>query len=161
MPHGRGSKARRLRRQKHLQWAQRAQESVAAAVACPLCTGVTAQAGVSILVEHGRRFKHEMLRFSGSEADTVRALVLSEDREWRCAAYVWIDTYRAEHGHGPSWRRFLRERSLWPADLPFRIRGLVFQQMRDGERLIRTSVPFGMDVNGRGPRTDPAVAAPA
>ncbi|MBV9022980.1 MAG: hypothetical protein JO362_04050 [Streptomycetaceae bacterium] len=123
--------------------AARVQASIAAAVNCPLCPQVTVEAGLEIPTkalgpEGGRRW------WNGSRAAQERAVQLTGDPAWRERALGWIDAYRDAHGHGPSWRRFWREPSLWPTDTTVSLLHTVMRQLNQDGYLDGTKTPFGL-----------------
>ena len=121
----------------------RVQESIAAAVACPLCPEVTAEQGVDLLMkaagpQNARRGWYSSNAIHGSARE------LSGDPEWRERALQRIDAYRAAHGHGPTWRRFWSEPSLWPTDASVQLLTTVMRQLSEGGHLDGTRTPFGL-----------------
>ncbi|MFF7258578.1 hypothetical protein [Streptomyces microflavus] len=121
----------------------RVQESIGAAVACPLCPEVTPEHGVEVLMkavgpQHARRSWYS----SNVIHDSAREL--TGDPEWCERALQCIDAYRAAHGHGPTWRTFWSEPSLWPADASMQLLTTVMRQLSEGGHLDGTRTPFGL-----------------
>ncbi|WP_329583155.1 hypothetical protein [Streptomyces sp. NBC_01361] len=124
--------------------AVRVQTSVGAAVACPLCLEVTAEVGLEVLTRTlGPDGIHPWWT-KGSKTVRERAFQLTEDPEWRERALGWIDAYREAHGHGPSWRTFWHEPSLWPADATLALLNTAMRQLNEGGHLDGTKTPFGL-----------------
>ncbi|MFF3159253.1 hypothetical protein [Streptomyces sp. NPDC057910] len=124
-------------------WAARVQASIAPVVECPLCPEVTVQRGLDILTYAlGPEGGHRWWKPTGTVRE--RALRLTGDPEWRERALGWIDAYRAEHGHGPSWRQFWRAPSLWPTDTTVTLLNSVMRQLSEDGHLDGTKTPFGL-----------------
>ncbi|WP_406514576.1 hypothetical protein OG851_43495 (plasmid) [Streptomyces sp. NBC_00161] len=123
--------------------AAKAQVSIAAAVSCPRCPEVTAETGLEILT---KALGPEASRWwwNGSKTVQERAEQLTGDPAWRERALGWIDAYRDAHGHGPSWRTFWREPSLWPEDTTLSLLNTVMRQLGEGGHLAGTKTPFGL-----------------
>ena len=119
------------------------QKSIAAVVECPLCPMITAEAGLEILTKSlGPQGTHQWR--NGSKTTQQRAAQLVGDTAWRERALGWIDGYREAHGHGPSWRRFWYERSLWPADATITLQNVVMRELGCGGYLDGMKTPFGL-----------------
>ncbi|MFJ5142780.1 hypothetical protein [Streptomyces sp. NPDC088707] len=123
--------------------AAKVQASIAPAVACPLCPEVTAEIGLEILTkslgpEGGHRW------WNASSGTQARAAELIDDPKWREQALGWVDTYRADHGHGPSWRTFFRAPSLWPEDTTVALLNEAMRQLTQSGFLDGTKTPYGL-----------------
>ncbi|MFG2987015.1 hypothetical protein ACGFYQ_38190 [Streptomyces sp. NPDC048258] len=89
--------------------------------------------------------------FSDEELEALRSFPaigkdeqLTGDPAWRERALGWIDGYHDGHGHGPSWRTFWREPSLWPEDATLSLLNTVMRQLGEGGHLAGTKTPFGL-----------------
>ncbi|WP_329111857.1 hypothetical protein [Streptomyces sp. NBC_01353] len=123
--------------------AAKVQASIAAAVGCPLCPEVTAEIGLEILTKaRGPEGGHWWSKASKTVQEC--AAELTGDPAWRERALGWIDDYRAAHGHGPSWRTFWREPSLWPAETTVSLLNTVMRQLSVGGYLDGMKTPFGL-----------------
>ncbi|MEW1551319.1 hypothetical protein [Streptomyces tsukubensis] len=123
--------------------AAKVQESIARAVQCPLCPEVTPENGLDILTyalgpEGGHRW------WNGTATIRERAMRLTADPRWCERALAWIDAYRAQHGHGPSWRQFWRAPDLWPTDTTVALLNCVMRQLNESGHLDGTKTPFGL-----------------
>lgn len=123
--------------------AARVQASIAAAVNCPLCPEITAEVGLDVLTktlesQAGRPW------WNCKKKVLDRAARLTDDPAWRECALGWIEDYRAAHGHGPRWRRFWAEPSLWPADTNAALLNTVMRQLNKAGYLDGTKTPFGL-----------------
>ncbi|MFD7667482.1 hypothetical protein [Streptomyces sp. NPDC059788] len=119
------------------------QASIAPVVQCPSCPEVTAQRGLDILTHalspgKGHRW------WKPTRTVRERALRLTGDPQWRERALGWIDAYRAEHRHGPSWRQFRRAPLLWPTDTTVALLNCVLRQLSKDGYLDGTKTPFGL-----------------
>jgi hypothetical protein len=126
--------------------AVRAQAAVGAAVACPLCAWVTPDKGVELLAKQARVWP------TGSGAARDRADALVADEAWRTPALAWVDGYNTAHGHGPTWREFVSEASLWPAGLPAMERHRVVPALWRAGHVDGAQTPFGLRARTPGQR---------
>jgi hypothetical protein len=116
--------------------------SISAAVSCPLCPEVTAEVGLEALT---KALDAENARRGWKITKTVRErAVRTGDPGWRERALGWNDTFRHAHGHGPTWRQFGTEPSLWPADTTGSVVITVLRELSRDGHLAGTKTPFGL-----------------
>jgi hypothetical protein len=121
--------------------ARQMQASVQAAVDCGLCPDVTPERGIEILVTTGVT---NLSYLCGATVVVKRqADALVSDAAWRQAALDWISGFWAEHGHGPTWSRFLAA-EVWPGECPKRVRRSVMAKLYQRGFLDGTKTPFGL-----------------
>ncbi|GGT79656.1 hypothetical protein GCM10010243_67280 [Streptomyces matensis] len=123
--------------------AAKVQASIAAAVNCPLCPELTAEAGIQLLTRTLER-RPVQPWWSRSEEAQERAQELTGDPDWRERALSWIDAYRDAHGHGPSWQTFWRAPHLWPTDATASMLNNVMRQLRQAGLIDGTRTPYGL-----------------
>jgi pterin-4a-carbinolamine dehydratase len=123
--------------------AERVRASIEAAVRCPLCPEVTAEVGVEALT---KALEVEDYRRGWKITKTARerAERLTGDPGWRERALGWIDAFRHSHRHGPTWRQFGTEPSLWPADTTGSVVITVLRELSRDGYLDGTKTPFGL-----------------
>ncbi|MEU5163380.1 hypothetical protein AB0G74_27740 [Streptomyces sp. NPDC020875] len=140
--------------------AARVQESIARAVACPLCPEITPEEGLEILARAmgpqggGRRW------WKDTKTIRERALRLTGDPVWRERALSWTDAYWDEHGHGPTWKRFWNAPGLWPPDTTGSLLNTVLRQLAEDGGFDGTKTPFGLRrrTGTGGPQPEQALA---
>ncbi|WP_181007602.1 hypothetical protein [Streptomyces sp. SM1] len=69
---------------------------------------------------------------------------LTGDPVWRERALGWLDAFRDAHGHGPSWRQFWGQPSLWPSDVTRSVLYAVMRQLSQAGVLDGKKTPFGL-----------------
>ncbi len=117
------------------------QASVQAAVDCALCPDITPERGVEILVTTGVTNLSHLCSATAVVRRQAHALV--SDATWRQAALDWISGFWAEHGHGPTWSKFLAA-DLWPQECPKHVRRTAMAKLYQRGFLDGTKMPFGL-----------------
>ena len=117
------------------------QASVQAAVDCALCPDITPERGVEILVTTGVTNLSHLCSATAVVRRQAHALV--SDATWRQAALDWISGFWAEHGHGPTWSKFLAA-DLWPQECPKHVRRTAMAKLYQRGFLDGTKTPFGL-----------------
>lgn len=131
--------------EKRVRRAAKAQASVGAAVACPLCPNITPSMGLGILTKKQGADRRRIPVSAMAEAARLA------DDVWLKNLASWLEAYWTDHRHGPSWRVFWREAALWPDGCPDVVqRAMVVYLGR--ERLIDgLRTPFGMRTRTEAP----------
>lgn len=125
--------------------AARAQQSVAAAVACDLCPDITAEVGIKVLTMQAPR--ETMSCMSASLVRRARTLIA--DDTWRTEFFAWLDAYWAAHHHGPTWRTLRTTEEIWPQDGSLVLRRAVLRTLPSSGHVDGTRVPYGLCVRRR------------
>jgi len=116
------------------------QRAVAAAVACELCPGVTAEHGLAVLT--GARPGKRMWRGTPALRDAARELLDQDGRRERILE--WIDAFNRDHGHGPAWRQLFKAPGLWAEEMPMAIQQCALAVLTLEGRLDGMKTPYSM-----------------